>query len=302
MHNFDWDDIRIFLAIVQHGSLTLAAEALAINQSTVSRRISGLESRLDVSLFERSRGTRWVVTAAGEQMLQSAELMNDSANAISREVLRNSTEVRGHVTVTFAELGTTHIAVPAMAALVHQYPELELTFDVSNNTLDLAAREADVAIRIADEVPDDVVATHICNASVGVYGNRHWYERYKAGERKLPLMGWQKDGRYSEWLISLFPEGRILYHSNSTSAIREMARNGACVIPLSCFEGDSTEELVRFDDIPIVTGPGLWVVSHADLRTTARVRLVRDALVEQLMSVRDRIELPADRDGLVTQG
>lgn len=300
-HNFDWDDVRIFLAIVEHGSLSQAAAKLEINQSTVSRRISGLESRLDVSLFERNRGSRWAVTAAGEQMLRAAELMNDSANAISREVLSNNTEVRGHVTVTFAEVGATHIAVPALAALTKQYPELELTFNVSPDQLDLAARQADVAIRIANEVPDDVVATRICTASVGIYGTQAWYDRYRDGERNLPLMSWYKDGDYTAWLRDLFPEGRILYRSNSTAAIREMARQGACVIPLSCFEGDSTEDLVRFTEIPIMGGPGLWVISHADLRTTARVRLVRDALVDQLMAARDRIEVMGDAPPLAAK-
>ena len=158
MHGFDWDDIRVFLAIVEHGSLNQAADYLGINQSTVSRRISALEERLGVGLFERKRGSRWAVTPAGEQMRASAELMNDYANAIARDVLSNSTEVRGHVTVTFGEVGTRHVAAPALAELASQYPELSLTLLVDNNPLNLAAREADVAIRISDTVPEDVVA------------------------------------------------------------------------------------------------------------------------------------------------
>ena len=65
-------------------------------------------------------------------------------------------------------------------------------------------------------------------------------------------------------------------------------------MPLSCFEGEQLDELERFDEFPIVAGPGLWVISHADLRTTARVRLVRDTLVEQLKAERARIEVSPD--------
>lgn len=294
MHNFDWDDIRVFLAIVEHGSLNQAADYLDINQSTVSRRISALEERLGVSLFERKRGSRWAVTPAGEQMLASAELMNDYANAIARDVLSNSTEVRGHVTVTFAEVGTRHIAAPALAELSKQYPELSLTLLVDPNPLNLAAREADVAIRIGDAVPDDVVATRVCTASVAIYGTPEIRERYRAGERGLPLMTWTIDDKFTQWLGSLMPEARVMYRSNSSMAITEMACRGACIVPLSCFEGEQAPELVRFDEFPIVAGPGLWVISHADLRTTARVRLVRDTLVEQLKSERHRIEVEAD--------
>lgn len=294
MHNFDWDDIRVFLAIVEHGSLNQAADYLDINQSTVSRRISALEERLGVSLFERKRGSRWAVTPAGEQMLASAELMNDYANAIARDVLSNSTEVRGHVTVTFAEVGTRHIAAPALAELSKQYPELSLTLLVDPNPLNLAAREADVAIRIGDAVPDDVVATRVCTASVAIYGTPEIRERYRAGEQGLPLMTWTIDDKFTQWLGSLMPEARVMYRSNSSMAITEMACRGACIVPLSCFEGEQAPELVRFDEFPIVAGPGLWVISHADLRTTARVRLVRDTLVEQLRSERHRIEVEAD--------
>lgn len=294
MHNFDWDDIRVFLAIVEHGSLNQAADYLGINQSTVSRRISALEERLGVSLFERKRGSRWAVTPAGEQMLASAELMNDYANAIARDVLSNSTEVRGHVTVTFAEVGTRHIAAPALADLAQQYPELSLTLLVDPNPLNLAAREADVAIRIGDTVPDDVVATRVCTASVAIYGTPEMRERHRAGEPHLPLMTWTVDDKFTQWLGSLMPEARVMYRSNSSMAITEMACRGACIVPLSCFEGEQAPELVRFDEFPIVAGPGLWVISHADLRTTARVRLVRDTLVEQLKAVRDRIEVVAD--------
>lgn len=294
MHNFDWDDIRVFLAIVEHGSLNQAADYLDINQSTVSRRISALEERLGVSLFERKRGSRWAVTPAGEQMLASAELMNDYANAIARDVLSNSTEVRGHVTVTFAEVGTRHIAAPALAELSKQYPELSLTLLVDPNPLNLAAREADVAIRIGDAVPDDVVATRVCTASVAIYGTPEIRERYRAGEQGLPLMTWTIDDKFTQWLGSLMPEARVMYRSNSSMAITEMACRGACIVPLSCFEGEQAPELVRFDEFPIVAGPGLWVISHADLRTTARVRLVRDTLVEQLKSERHRIEVEAD--------
>lgn len=294
MHNFDWDDIRVFLAIVEHGSLNQAADYLGINQSTVSRRISALEDRLGVGLFERKRGSRWAVTPAGEQMLASAELMNDYANAIARDVLSNSTEVRGHVTVTFAEVGTRHIAAPALAGLAQHYPELSLTLLVDPNPLNLAAREADVAIRIGDTVPDDVVATRVCTASVAIYGTPELRERYRAGERGLPLMTWSVDDKFTQWLGAVMPEARVMYRSNSSMAITEMACRGACIVPLSCFEGEQAPELVRFDEFPIVAGPGLWVLSHADLRTTARVRLVRDTLVEQLRAERERIEFSID--------
>lgn len=292
MHDFDWDDVRIFLAIVEHGSLSRAAEALDINQSTVSRRVSALEAGLSVALFERNRGARWAVTAAGEQMLSAAELMNDSANTIVREVVRNSTEVRGHVSVTFADVGARYLAVPALAALAKLYPELQLTMNVSNDTLDLSSREADVAVRITNTVPQNMLATCICKVSMGVYATEYWYQKYRDGERNMPLISWMKDGNFGGMLRDLLPDGEIRYRSNNTQSMLEFARRGLGVATLSCYEAANAPELKRFDMFPLLDGPGLWVVSHSDLRTTARVRLVRDTLVAELQKEKSRIQIP----------
>lgn len=291
MHNFNWDDVRIFLSIVEHGSLSQAAEALEINQSTVSRRISALETHLKVALFERQRGSRWVLTAAGEQMLSAAELMSDSANTIVREVVRNSTEVRGHVSVTCADVGARYLAVPALGQLGLRYPELHISLNVNNDMIDLSSREADVALRIAEEVPQDMLATRICSVSIGVYGTRQWYDRYRAGERRLPLITWMKDGEFAAMFSQLLPDGEVRYRTNNTQAMLGFAREGLGIAPLSCYEASSSPELVRFDMFPLIEGPGLWVLSHSDLRTTARVRLVRDALVNELKQVRPLIEI-----------
>ncbi|MEM7613071.1 MAG: LysR family transcriptional regulator [Pseudomonadota bacterium] len=291
MHDFDWDDVRVFLAIVEHGSLGKAAEHLGINQSTVGRRMNALEDKLDAALFERSRGNRWALTAAGEQMLASAELMNDNANAIAREVQRNRTDVRGQVTVTFADIGGRHLIMPVLATLASEFPELELRLHVSGDMLNLSNREADVAIRITEEVSGNVLATRICAVSMGVYGTPSLYERYRDGDRALPVVRWHDDKEVNAWLQSHFPGGKFGYRCNNSPAMTELVRHGVGVAALSCFEGDANDGMVRFREIPIIPGPSVWVISHTDLRTTARVRLVRDRLVDELMRVRHKIEL-----------
>ncbi|MEO0366525.1 MAG: LysR family transcriptional regulator [Pseudomonadota bacterium] len=290
MQNFDWDDIRVFLAIVEFGSVSEAAGELEINQSTVSRRITALEQQLGVSLFERARGSRWVLTAAGEQMRDSAALMQESANSISREVLRNNTEISGHVTITFMDHGTRSIGVPTMAQIAKDYPDLRLTMHISSDELDLSAREADVAIRLAENVPDNLVARKICSVSMGVYGNQEWYDRFKAGERNIPLITWYMEGRPTEWLQTLMPDSYVAYRANRPQAIQQMAKLGAGVAAISCFEGESQSDLVLFREFGIIKEKHLWVISHTDLRTTARVRIVRDRVIDALEAAKHQIE------------
>ena len=224
-------------------------------------------------------------------MLAAAEQMNDSANMISREVLRNSTELQGHVSVTIPDIGARHLAAPALAALGKRYPELRLTINVSNETLDLASREADVALRIADTVPSNLLATRICTVSLGIYATARWHRQFADGETRLPLITWMKDEDLAGRLSDAFPDGYVHYRSNNTQTMVEMARQGLGVAPLSCFEARAVPELLRFEQFPILAGPGLWIISHTDLRTTARVRLVRDTLVERFHAVKDQIEI-----------
>lgn len=290
MHNFDWDDVRVFLAVVEADSVSLAAEHLEINQSTVSRRISALEAQLGVSLFDRARGSRWVLTAAGEQMCGAASLMLESANSITREVLRNNTEVSGHVTVTCPDHGSRFIVVPTLAELAREYAELKLSINVSHDPLDLTSREADVAVRYAVEVPEDVVARRICKVAVAIYGTQTLYERFQAGDDRLPVVSWFLADAVTEWQRSKLPNGNYAYRANRPAAILEMARLGAGVAAISCSEGERTEGLVRFEELGVLRAGYLWVISHTDLRSTARVRLVRDRLIAALETEKERIE------------
>lgn len=289
MHNFDWDDVRIFLEIIRSGSLSKAAEQLAINQSTVSRRIGALEQRLGVPLFERMRGASWVLTAAGEDMQRSAEQMNDSANAIARDVLRNNTELRGSVTITCTDAGAQVMTLPVFVKCARRFPQLELSLLVSNDTLDLAAREADIAVRIAESAPPDVVAKRICRVGLALYGTRQWVDAVAAGRRDIPTVGWAGSHPYDDWVAKYFPESPITYRSNSGSAELRMARLGLGVALLGCVLGDTAPDLYRLPGYPLIEAYDLWVLSHVDLRTTARVRMVRDFIVEMTEQYRDLI-------------
>ena len=291
MHGFDWDDVRVFLAIVESGSVSAAASALDINQSTVSRRVAALEQRLAVPLFERNRGNRWVLTAAGERMVSAAALMQDSANTIAREVLRNATEVSGHVTVTFTDHGSRYILLPALAALAREYPELRLTFAISSDPLDLAAREADVAVRFADEVPENVVARRVSSVAVALFATEDIRAKVENGE-KVPLICWHDDGKIVEWMQAQIPNSVVAYRANRPGAISEFARLGAGVATLSLLEGLSVPGLVALEGTTVLREEGIWVITHTDLRTTARVRMVRDRLIAALEAARPQLEGP----------
>lgn len=292
MHNMDWDDVRYFLEVVHSGSVSGAARRLGVNQTTVSRRISALEKRLGTNLFDRS-GNNWTITAVGEQLVAPAEIMADEALGIERQVMAESQELRGRLRVTIADVCTQFLVMPAIETFTRRYPEVELEIIATPDLLDLAAREADVAMRATDEPPPNLVGKRITRMGYAVYGTRTLLERVQAdpGAGDIAGITWIGDSRMRPpWIEKSFPNIRQLYRTSELGIMWRMAHTGLGLAQIPCALGDTDPALHRIPARYVEPGWGLWVLTHVDLRTTARVRIFKDILVAELEKQKDLIE------------
>lgn len=292
MHNLDWDNIRYFLAVVRSGSVSRAAEQLGVNQTTVSRRIAALEHRLGKELFDRT-GNGFVVTPVAEGLVASANSMAEEASTIERHVMADRHELSGELRVTVADLCTQHLMIPAIKAFTRQYPEVDLEIIATQDVLDLTAREADVALRSTDEPPPNLVGKRITQLAYAVYGTKEIVERVQANPDNgdVPCITWLGDGHTRPpWIDKSFPKTRRVYRSTELSVMFEMTRQGIGMAQMPCALCDPAPLLHRIPCRYVEPGWGLWVLSHVDLRTTARVRIFRDFLVEELEKQKDLIE------------
>lgn len=288
INTLDWDNIRHFLAVVESGSVSRAARSLGVNQTTVSRRIWSLEESLGKPLFDRSSG-RLVVTPVAERLVASARGMADEANSIERQAMADASELRGRLRVTVADLCTQQLAMPAIESFVAAYPEVDLEVIATRELLDLAAREADVALRSTDEPPPNLVGKRIARLAYAVYGNAELRERVNRQD-SVPCITWVGDGHTRPtWIARGFPETRRVYRSTELGIMMQMALSGIGIVQLPCALGDPQPALHRIPCDHVEAGWGLWVLSHVDLRTTARVRMFRDHLVSELNARRDLI-------------
>lgn len=291
MQDFDWDDVRHFLAVANSGSLSGAADALDVNQSTVSRRIAQFEKRLGTRLFDRSPGAGWSLSLAGEQVLSSAEQMQDTAQQISRDVLKNRTELTGVIKVTCGDGGDQSMIIRTITGFAKQYPQIELSIIVSDQNLDLATREADVAIRVTVNPPSNVVGTRICTLGMGIYGVDSLAEDFAAGRRDLPLvLPSDYGGAEPEWVSQFFTSRAVVHRCNTLPSRIEAATLGLGVVSLPLIVGDRVPGIKRICRYSLAEPMGLWVLSHIDLRSTARVRVFRDYLVEKFGAYAMQIE------------
>lgn len=292
MHNLNWDDLRYLLAVVSHESLNAAANSLRVNHTTVSRRISALEKRLGKPLFERSsRG--WITTPAADAVVQHAEQMAELANGIQRHIAADSHELRGVLRVTAADHCVEQLLLPTMHRFVQRYPQIELELIATADEVDLAAREADIALRATDEPPPNVVGTRICRIGFALYGAHSLLNQISPSHtlQQLPCITWVGDGQTRpEWIDQYFPETTHIHRTTNAVATMAMARQGIGIANMACILGDADDGLSRIVDVPVTKGPYLWVLSHVDLRTTARVRIFRDFLVDDLNAQKHKIE------------
>ena len=283
MHNISWDDLRYCLAVVQEGSVTAAARKLDVNHTTVSRRISALERNLNAPLFDRSTAG-WLLTPVGETILKFAEQMAEEVHSIQRMAKADRQDLSGKLRVTAVDVCIQRLLLPGIKAFSKLYPDIDIELIASESSLDLSIHEADIAFRTTNEPPQNVVGKKIAEFANAIYGTPQLYRQYQEQPGSVGAISWQGDGHsLPGWLSQAFSGMPVRYRANSLNVVYDLTRNGMGFSMLPCALGDMEPALQR---LPCqVTSPraGFWVLSHIDLRTTARIRIFRDFMIDSIL-------------------
>lgn len=288
----DWDNVRYFLEVVRAGSVTGAARNLGVNQTTVSRRIAALEHYLGKNLFERA-GKILLITAIGERLVKAAENMAEEANTLERQVMADNQDLSGLLRVTVADGCTQFLAMPAIQSFTQQYPDIDLELIATREELNLAAREADIALRTTDEPPPNLIGKRIGQLAYAVYGTQEILDRVleDPDSGTVPCITWIGDGNTrAPWIEKSFPNTQRVYRTNELGLMLRMVSQGLGMAQMPSVFCDPDSLLHRIPAQYVEPGWGLWVLSHVDLRTTARVRIFRDFLIGELEKNKEQIE------------
>ncbi|QMU57457.1 MAG: LysR family transcriptional regulator [Boseongicola sp.] len=155
--NFDWNQVRAFLATLEEGSLSAAARSLGLTQPTLGRQVAALEDRLDVTLFERA-GRELIPTPAALEMAEHVRAMGEAATRFSLVATGQSQSVEGVVKITATEMFAAQLMPDLVAELRTTHPGIILEVIATNSLSDLRRREADIAVRNADPTDPDLIA------------------------------------------------------------------------------------------------------------------------------------------------
>ena len=289
----EWNDLHLVLAVCREGTLSGAARTLAVNHSTVFRRISAIEKKLGVRLFERLP-TGYVMTEAGEAMLKVGERVENEMLGLSRELIGRDLHLSGILRVAVPDALLLKILMPHLNIFTQRYPEIQLELVISNNYLNLTRREADIAVRVTQSPPETVIGRRICTMATTIYGSTEYLARQISST--IENYAWLLPDEnlahlpITKWLENKYPKAKTVLRCNTLLGLYEAAVQGLGVVSLPCFLADPDSRLSRVITPPTELTSELWLLTHPDLRRTARVRALIDFMAEVLEQEKDLIE------------
>lgn len=289
-----WDDFRYVKAIADHRSLAGAASLLGVNHSTVFRRLAQIEGQLGSRLFERSRGG-YTLTPCGEEMVRLAERMDEDIIAFERRVTGHDLRPSGELRITTNDTLHIHLLPEIFAAFRRAYPEIVLDVLVSNQQLNLSKRDADIAVRATERPPEALIGRRIAGFSWAVHAPAALAgTRFDASEaRRHDWIGFDDmlaGIKPAKWLQQHVGPERIVYKINTVLGLAEAVAAGIGLAVMPCLIAAKVPGLVRLAPPDPELETGLWLLTHADLRQTARVRAFMDFAAAEIGRRRQTVE------------
>ncbi len=289
----DWDDLRYVLAISRAGGLNGAARSLGVNPSSAYRRLEALEKALEVRLFERLRAG-YRLTPAGEALAEAAEKMEREALGVEGRIKGSDVRLEGHIRLSTSEAVAQHLVTPWLAEFRDTYPGLTLDIASTNQIVDLSKREADVVIRGTAHPPEHLVGRQTGRIHFAAYASKTYLDRVGRG-RPLADYDWLGfDGpmlrvHQAKWLAAHIPDARIRLRYDSFAPLRLAVGSNLGCAALPWFACHDDAMLERLPGTANATDFHLWVLTHPDLRKSARVRAFLQFFGTRLAALDDSV-------------
>jgi DNA-binding transcriptional LysR family regulator len=281
-----WDHLRFALAVHRNRSLAGAARALGVELSTVMRRLAALEEEVGTALFLRARRAI-VPTEAGRALVAVAEQVEAEMQALERRLAKDIDDC-GPVRLATTDGLAERLLVDGNQLLRSRLNGIELEIIAANATVDLGAREADLALRLARPSDASLICKRVASFSYALYASRSYIERHGAPGRDdlrghSLVVGTRELGASPEWqwMEEWIPRASSVLRTNSSIAARVAIETGFGVGVLPRIAADASSLLVLLAQLPEIPRRHAWLVLHRDGKTR-RVKRVAAAIEEAL--------------------
>jgi molybdate transport repressor ModE-like protein len=274
----DWQDVRVFLALGRHGSLSAAARALSVNHATIARRIQSLEATLGEKLVER-RPDGYVLTPAGTRALAAAGDMESAVQTLGRGGGDGSPQ--GLVRVNASPALALGFLVARLAKLPLLHPGLDIDLATDLRSVSLERHETDIAIRVGRPVDGDFIARQLTTIAYGFYGTSAVCEHVEDSAQPV-FIGFDEvnaDLPESTWMAREHPQARVAFRSNNHVAQAIAARSGVGLALVPHYIGRKEPDLRLCRLEPVPQPREVWLLTRRQDRRDLPVRTVVDYLM-----------------------
>lgn len=281
-----WDDLQVFSAVCEAGSISGAAQRLRVNHSTVLRRIASLEDGLGLRLFDRLPGG-YALTAAGNALAERLAGVAEQVDRAQRQLTGQDEEIKGVIRITSTDTLLHSLLMPLLVAFRARHPGVQLQVVVNNSFLSLTRREADVAVRGSNKPPGNLVGRRVGNIQTALYGSRAYLKSLGRKAKVDDCLFVAPDESLShleqaQWLQKNVPAERIALRVDSLLGMREAVRHGAGVGMLLCPLADACDDLKQMAPPDPRLDTQVWILTHPDLKQVARIRAFTQFLFDAL--------------------
>lgn len=268
-----WDDLKVFLAISRQGTIRKAAKELSVSHSTIARRLDALEERLGARLFDKLP-TGYALNAAGERVVAHAASVEREIHSLERSISGHDGRLAGPIQLTIVP-PMASILMPILLDFRAVYPQIEIEVLATYEIVDLARRDADIAIRFDSKPEPWLVGRRLPPLGNAAYATESYIEAHTfVGEHASACwIGWRGDDERPDWISKTgFPDCRAHWQVNDALGQQEAARAEIGMALLPCWIGDRDPDLIRVPPGRVEHLHRPWILTHPDLRTSARVR------------------------------
>ncbi|WP_213880544.1 LysR family transcriptional regulator [Pseudomonas sp. dw_358] len=280
----NWDDLKFFLEVARVRKASAAAKRLGVDYTTVSRRITGLETALGTLLFEKSRHSGFILTADGQRLLSYAETVESTLHMACEQVSGASMALSGHVRMGCTEGFGSFFITPQLSHFVDQYPAISVDILPLPHFISLSKREADIVIALERPEHGAYVCCKLCDYRLQLFATQDYLQRHGPIERLVhlsehPFISYVDDLAFSSELLylnHLLPNANAHLRSTSVVAQYVAALQGRGLAILPCFLAAQDARLVAVLPREVDITRQFWMYCREDLRKLKRITLLWD--------------------------
>ena len=288
----DWDKLKVFHAAAEAGSFTHAGEQLGLSQSAVSRQVSALEQELNVSLFHRhARGL--ILTEQGELLHRTAHDVFMKLEAARAKLTDSKERPNGELKVSTSPGIGLHWLTPRLGEFIDLYPDIHITLITTDEELDLAMREADVAIRLRQPTQPDLIQRKLFSVRFHAYASPEYLKRFGTpktlddlDKHRVLLLGGTVVPNYFEnrrWLMEVARNGKgprvPILTINNILGVQRACQRGIGIALLPDYLVEENGGLVQLFGESDTVSLDAYFAYPEELKAVARVQVFRDFLV-----------------------